>query len=97
VKGLREGNRWLRKWDSRSSSLRFWVVAAFWGCAGESLTRGPVRKGQQKVDSAKTNVTWLGSVVFGKEVAGVVGGPLPSGQEGVEIGYGVAEGELRPA
>jgi hypothetical protein len=37
-------------------------------------------------DAAKTNVTWLGSVVYGKEVAGVVGGPFPHAQEGIEIG-----------
>jgi hypothetical protein len=40
-------------------------------------------------DTAKTNVTWLGSVVYGKEVAGVVGGPFPHAQEGIEIGLRV--------
>ena len=61
-------------------------AGAAFGLLYVALSARTDAQGQPTADAAKTNVMWLGNVVYGKEVAGVVGGPFPHAQAGVEIG-----------
>jgi hypothetical protein len=61
-------------------------AGAAFGLLYVALSARTDAQGQPNVNAGKTNVTWLGSVVYGKEAAGVVGGPFPQAQEGIEIG-----------
>ena len=61
-------------------------AGAAFGLLYVALSARTDAQGQPNVDAGKTNVTWLGSVVYGKEAAGVVGGPFPHAEKGVEIG-----------